>query len=102
MAPIYEKYLKQSKQARESRESGRPYRREFKEERSKLANKHWGTRSAKYLAAAADCDTEIDTEIHMDDACVYHYGATHSLPTIDIEDLPVWSGLKQLASRTID
>ena len=68
MAPIYKKYLKQSKQARESRESRLPYRREFREERSKLVNKHWGTRSAKHLAAAADSDTEIDTEIGTDDA----------------------------------
>ena len=68
MAPIYKTYCKQSKQARESRESRLPYRREFKEERSKLVNKHWGTTSAKYLAASADSDTEIDTEIDMDDA----------------------------------
>ena len=66
MAPVYKKYLKH-KHARESRESGRSYRREFKEERRKLANKHWGTRSAKYLAPAADCDTDIaDTEIDTD------------------------------------
>ena len=78
MAPIYKKYLKQSKQARESRESGRPYRREFKEERSKLANKHWGTRSAKYLAPAADCDTEIDTEIDTDSSLECSIVAPHT------------------------
>ena len=72
MAPTYTKYRNKFKQARASRESGAPYRREFKEERSKLVNKHWGTRSAEHLAPAADtdsiADTEIDTEIDMDDA----------------------------------
>ena len=67
MAPICKKFVKQCKRARESRESRAPYRRAFREERRKLVNKHWGTRSAKYLAAAKDCDTEIEaTEIDSD------------------------------------
>jgi len=67
MAPIYRRYVKQCRRARESSESRDPVRRAFREERRKLMNTYWATRSAKYLAAAKDCDIEIDdTEIDTD------------------------------------
>ena len=80
MAPIYRRYVKQCRRARESSESRDPVRRAFREERRKLMNTYWATKSAKYLAAAKERDTDEigDTEIDTDSSLECIVVASHT------------------------